>query len=132
MISRRNLLASAAAVPLSATTSRMFLCMHQTTSAGSTFRASLEGYARAGIRYVEITLPMIGEFVKTGNIAEAKRIIKDLGLTAVSFGGVRGLAEPSAGHVQAVEGTETHECAGGGLGNRSSGLPMRNNRKIYD
>jgi len=103
MISRRNLLASAAAVPLSATTSRMFLCMHQTTSAGSTFRASLEGYARAGIRYVEITLPMIGEFVKTGNIAEAKRIIKDLGLTAVSFGGVRGLAEPSAGHVQAVE-----------------------------
>jgi sugar phosphate isomerase/epimerase len=103
MISRRNLLASAAAVPLSATTSRMFLCMHQTTSAGSTFRASLEGYARAGTRYVEITLPMIGEFVKTGNIAEAKRIIKDLGLTAVSFGGVRGLAEPSAGHVQAVE-----------------------------
>jgi len=81
----------------------MFLCMHQTTSAGSTFQASLEGYARAGIRYVELTLPMIGEFVKTGNIAEAKRIIADLGLTAVSFGGVRGLAEPSPGRVQAIE-----------------------------
>ena len=51
----------------------MFLCMHQTTSAGSTFRASLEGYARAGIRYVELTLPMIEEFVKTGTVADARR-----------------------------------------------------------
>ena len=103
MLTRRNLLAATAATPLSAATRRMFLCMHQTTSAGSTFQASLEGYARAGIRYVELTLPMIGEFVKSGIIAEAKRIIADLGLTAVSFGGVRGLAEPSPGRAQAIE-----------------------------
>jgi len=103
MLTRRNLLAATAATPLSAATGRMFLCMHQTTSAGSTFRASLEGYSRAGIRYVEMTLPMIAEFLKTGSIADAKRILADLGLTAVSFGGVRGLAEPHAGRAQAIE-----------------------------
>jgi sugar phosphate isomerase/epimerase len=104
MLTRRNLLAAAtAATSLSAATGRMFLCMHQTTSAGSTFRASLEGYARAGIRYVEITLPMIGEFLKTGSIADAKRMLTDLGLAAVSFGGVRGLVEPHAGRAQAIE-----------------------------
>jgi sugar phosphate isomerase/epimerase len=103
MLTRRNLLAATAATPLSAATSRMFLCMHQTTSAGSTFRASLHGYARAGIRYVEITLPMIAEFVKTGTITDAQRIMTDLNLTAVSFGGVRGLAEPHAGRAQAIE-----------------------------
>jgi len=103
MLTRRNLLAATAATPLSAASGRMFLCMHQTTSAGSTFRASLEGYAHAGIRYVEIMLPMIAEFMKAASIAEAKRIIADLGLLAVSFGGVRGLAEPNPGHAQAIE-----------------------------
>ena len=103
MLTRRNLLAATAATPLSAAAGRMFLCMHQTTSAGSTFQASLEGYARAGIRYVEITLPMIAEFVRTGSVAEAKRVMTDLGLTAVSFGGVRGLAEPHSGRAQTLE-----------------------------
>jgi sugar phosphate isomerase/epimerase len=103
MLTRRNLLAATAATPMSAASGRMLLCMHQTTSAGSTFRASLEGYARAGIRCVEITLPMIGEFLKSGSIADAKRIIADLGMTAVSFGGVRGLAEPHPGRAQAIE-----------------------------
>lgn len=77
--------------------------MHQTTSAGSTFRASLEGYARAGIRYVEVILPMAEEFAKRDSLAGAKRLIADLGLTAVSCGGVRGLAEPHAGRPQALE-----------------------------
>jgi len=103
MLTRRNLLAATAATPLLAAAGRMFLCMHQTTSAGSTFQASLEGYARAGIRYVEITLPMIAEFVRTGSVAEAKRVMTDLGLTAVSFGGVRGLAEPHSGRAQTLE-----------------------------
>jgi len=103
MLTRRNLLAATAAAPLSASTGRMFLCMHQTTSAGSAFRASLQGYARAGIRYVEITFPIVGEFLKTGSVADAKRIIADLGLTAISFGGVRGLAEPHPGRALALE-----------------------------
>jgi sugar phosphate isomerase/epimerase len=103
MLTRRNLLAATAATSLSAFTGRMFLCMHQTTSAGSAFRASLEGYARAGVRYVEITLPIVADFLKTGSIADAKHIIADLGLAAVSFGGVRGLAEPHPGRAQSIE-----------------------------
>ncbi len=31
------------------------------TSVAAGFRASLEGYARAGIRYVELTLPLVEE-----------------------------------------------------------------------
>jgi sugar phosphate isomerase/epimerase len=81
----------------------MFLCMHQTTSVGSTFRASLEGYARAGIRYVEVILPLVEEFTKRESFTAAKRLITDLGLTAVSSGGVRGLAEPHAGRPKTIE-----------------------------
>lgn len=77
--------------------------MHQTTSAGSNFRASLEGYARAGIRYVEVIPRMVEEFVKQESASTAKRLLADLGLKAVSSGGVRGLAEPHAARSQAIE-----------------------------
>jgi sugar phosphate isomerase/epimerase len=81
----------------------MYLSMHQTTSAGSSFRASLEGYARAGIRYVEVIPPMVEEFVKRENAAAAKRLMADLGLKPVSSGGVRGLAEPNPARGHALE-----------------------------
>ncbi len=81
----------------------MFLCMHQTTSAAAGFRASIEGYARAGIQYVELTMPLVEEFVTRESVAAAKRLIADLGLKAVSCGSVRGLAEPYAGRTQALE-----------------------------
>jgi sugar phosphate isomerase/epimerase len=104
MLTRRNLLAAAAALPVSAAENgAMFLCMHQTTSAAAGFRASIEGYARAGIRYVELTLPMVHEFAARESVAAAKRLIADLGLKAVSCGSVRGLAEPNAGRAQALE-----------------------------
>jgi 2-keto-myo-inositol isomerase len=81
----------------------MHLCLHQTTSAGSNFRASLEGYARAGIRYVELIPPLVEKFLKEESAATAKRILTDLRLQAVSMGGVRGLAEPNAGRAEALE-----------------------------
>ncbi len=81
----------------------MHLCLHQTTSAGSNFRASLEGYARAGIRYVEIIPPFVDEFLKHETIDAAKRLLADLGLKAVSMGGVRGLAEPNPHRAEALE-----------------------------
>ena len=115
MLSRRNLLAATAALPGSAA-GRMFLCMHQTTSAGSTFRASLEGYARAGIRFVEVILPMVEEFAKRESLAGAKRLLADLGMTAVSSGGVRGLAEPHAGRPQAIEDLKRAAAIVAGLG----------------
>jgi 2-keto-myo-inositol isomerase len=105
MLSRRTVIAGSAALPasLAAAAGQMPLCMHQTTSAGSSFRASLEGYARAGIRYVEVIPRMVEEFIKQESMATAKRLLADLGLKAVSSGGVRGLAEPNAGRAQAVE-----------------------------
>jgi len=81
----------------------MFLCMHQTTSVAAGFRGSLEGYARAGIRYVEVIPPLVEEFTKRESVAAARRLLSDLGLRAVSSGGVRGLAEPHAGRAQALE-----------------------------
>lgn len=104
MLSRRGLIAAGAVLPLRAAPGgTMHLCMHQTTSAGSSFGASLEGYARAGIRYVEIIPPLVDQFLKQESVASAKRLIANLGLTAVSMGGVRGLAEPNPGRAKALE-----------------------------
>ena len=72
----------------------MPLCLHQTTSAAAGYRRSLEGYAKAGIRYVEVIPQHVQEFVKQDGMPAAKRLLSDLGLKAVSSGGVRGLAEP--------------------------------------
>jgi 2-keto-myo-inositol isomerase len=77
--------------------------MHQTTSAGVGFRQSLEGYAKAGIGYVEIIPPRYDEFIRQESIAAARRLIADLGLKAVSSGGVRGLWEPNPGRAKALE-----------------------------
>src|SRR5690348_16846192 len=110
MLSRRNLLAAGAALPLSASsTGAMFLCMHQTTSAAAGFRASLEGYARAGIRYVELTRPLVEDFVRREGIPPARRLLADLGLEPVSLGSVVRLAEPNPERAKALD--ELKNCA---------------------
>lgn len=103
MLSRRNLLAAGAAVPLRASGGAMFLCMHQTTSAAAGFRASLEGYARAGIRYVELTASVLEEFVRREGTPAARRLLADLGLEPVSLGSVAHLAEPNAARAKALD-----------------------------
>src|SRR5437870_10508282 len=103
-MTRRTLLSAAAATPLAtAANGAMQLCMHQTTSAAAGYRRSLEGYAKAGIRYVEVIPPHVEEFVRKDGMPAAKRLLSDLGLKAVSSGGVRGLAEPSPGRAKALE-----------------------------
>src|ERR1700688_1660683 len=81
----------------------MSLCLHQTTSNAAGYRNSLEGYARAGIKFVEVIPPHVEEFVKKEGMPAAKRLLSDLGLKAVSSGGVRGLWEPSSGRLTALE-----------------------------
>jgi sugar phosphate isomerase/epimerase len=102
MLSRRTVLLSSSAA-LAAKPGAMSLCLHQTTSAAAGYRRSLEGYARAGIKYVEVIPPHVEEYVKKEGMPAARRLLSDLGLTAVSSGGVRGLAEPSAGRAKALE-----------------------------
>lgn len=89
--------------PLAAAAPSMTLCIHQTTSAAAGYRRSLEGYAKAGIRYVEVIPAHVQEFVAKEGMAAARSLLADLGLKAVSSGGVRGLAEPGPEHGKAIE-----------------------------
>jgi 2-keto-myo-inositol isomerase len=76
---------------------KMSLAIHQNTSAAAGYRASLEGWARAGIKNVEITAALLDAFLKTDTLATAKRVLTDNGLTAVSAAcGVGGLWEPNS------------------------------------
>ena len=82
----------------------MTLAIHQNTSAGAGYRRSLEGWARAGIKNVEITNTLLDEFLKTDTLAAARRVISDHGLTVVSGAcGVTGIWEPNAGRAAALD-----------------------------
>lgn len=103
MITRRTLLHSSA-LALASPASRWPLCIHQTTSAGSSFRQSLEGYAKAGIRHVEIIPQLLDPSAEKEGLPAAKRLLDDLGMKAVSSGsGVRGLIEPSPQYAKALD-----------------------------
>ena len=91
MLSRRTMLLAPLAAPLadlaipaSAAPGKMVLSIHQTTSQRAGYRKILEGWAKAGIKYVEITDRVLDDFLKTDSMAAAKSVISDLGLTAVS------------------------------------------------
>lgn len=63
---------------------KMTLCMHQGTSRSAGYRKSLEGWAKAGIKNVELSDTMLDDFLKTDTLQAAGRVFKDLGLNAVS------------------------------------------------
>ena len=109
-LSRRELfLASAALAATSAATTsaaekKMALAMHQNTSNGAGYRKSLEGWARAGIKDVEITNILLDDFLKTDNLASARQIITDLGLNLVQAAtGVTELWEPNPNRPTALD-----------------------------
>jgi sugar phosphate isomerase/epimerase len=66
----------------------MTLCIHQNTSRSSGYRKSLEGWAKAGIKNVELTDTSLDEFLRTDTLAAAKSVVSDLGLTPVSSAAV--------------------------------------------
>jgi sugar phosphate isomerase/epimerase len=70
---------------------KMLLAIHQNTSSAAGYRGSLEGWARAGIRYVEINDRVLDAFLVNDTIDAARRVITDLGLTPVS--GAAGLPD---------------------------------------
>ena len=83
---------------------KMTLALHQNTSARAGFRASLEGWAKAGITQVEITNALLDEFLKTDSLAAARRVLTDLGLTPVSGScGVTGLIEPNPTRAESLD-----------------------------
>jgi 2-keto-myo-inositol isomerase len=66
----------------------MQLAMHQNTSRAAGFRRSLEGWARAGIRHVELTDVLLDEFLQSDTLPAARRLLDDLNLTPVSAAAV--------------------------------------------
>lgn len=92
MVSRRTALLAPLAAEMAArvvaASPKMTLCMHQNTSRAAGYRKSLEGWAKAGIKNVELTDAMLDDFLKTEDLAAAKRVVTDLGLTPVSSAAV--------------------------------------------
>lgn len=95
MLTRRTMMALPLALSVagtlraqSAPEGKMLLSMHQNTSRAAGYRGSLEGWARAGIRYVELTDNMLDGFLAGDTLAGAKRVLDDLGLTPVSAAAV--------------------------------------------
>src|SRR5882724_8388069 len=82
---------------------KMTLAIHQNTSAGAGYRGSLEGWSRAGIKYVELTSTLLDEFLKTDSLAAARRILTDLGLTPISCACGAGLWEPNPNRAASLE-----------------------------
>ena len=86
MLSRRMMLVAALTEPVIASAApsrKMTLCLHQNTSIAAGFRKSLEGWAKAGIKNVELSDRLLEEFLKTDSLAAARRLLGDLGLTPV-------------------------------------------------
>lgn len=92
MPSRRTVLLAPVAAPLATTSSaasgKMTLAIHQNTSRTAGYRKSLEGWAKAGIRYVELNDGVLDDFLKTETLTAAKRLLTDNGLTPVSAAAV--------------------------------------------
>src|SRR5438874_13318034 len=108
MLSRRAILLTPVTLTVaraaSASPGKMTLAIHQNTSAAAGYRASLEGWARAGIKNVEITAAQLDAFLKNDTLAAAKRVLTDNGLTPVSAAcGVGGLWEPNPNHAAALD-----------------------------
>jgi 2-keto-myo-inositol isomerase len=108
MLSRREMLLAPAALlairAAEAADGKMTLAIHQNTSSRAGFRGSLEGWARAGIKQVEITNNLLDGFLKTDSLAAARRLLGDLGLTPVSGScGVGGLIEPNPNRAAALD-----------------------------
>lgn len=107
MLSRRELLLAPVAIMAARTAAaaaKMTLAIHQNTSAGAGYRASLEGWSRAGIKYVEITNNQLDAFLTADSLAAARHVLTDLGLTPVSCAcGVGGLWEPNPNRAAALD-----------------------------
>src|ERR1700722_13675578 len=100
-----TLAAVGAAVPVlsEAAGGGVFVCIHETSSDGFDFKTAMEGYAKAGIKAVEPTLPKVQEFAMKESPAKARQLLDDLGLRVVSSSNQLGLMEPGNARPKALE-----------------------------
>jgi 4-hydroxyphenylpyruvate dioxygenase len=82
----------------------MVLCIHTNTSAAAGYRGALEGWAKAGIKNVELNATVVEEFLKTDTLDGARKVLADNGLTVVHGAvAVAGLLEPNSERVTPLE-----------------------------
>lgn len=104
---RREFLAAAAVAPLlvqgrggQAPAPRpaagMFVSIHQASTSRFDFKASCEGIAKAGVKAVEVDIQKIQQFAQTESLPNAKRLLDDLGLKAVSASNHLGFVDATA------------------------------------
>lgn len=116
MTTRREFLFVAAAAGLSPITisgavhstsaadGKMQLCIHTNTSHAAGYRRALEGWAKAGIRNVELNANLVNDFLNTDTLDGARKVLTDNGLTPVHGAvSVQGLLEPNPDHATAIE-----------------------------
>ncbi len=96
---------------------KMTLCLHTNTSSGAGYRGALEGWAKAGIKNVELNAALVDDFIKTDTLAGARKVLDDNGLTAVHGAvGVNGLLEPNPNHAAAIDSLKKRLELFAGLG----------------
>jgi 2-keto-myo-inositol isomerase len=108
MLSRRALIVTPVAVLASHAAfgqsgRRMRLCIHTNTSSGAGYRAALEGWAKAGVREVELNASLIEAFLKSDTLDAAKRILTDNGLTPVHATVPGNLLEPGPDRAAVID-----------------------------
>ena len=109
-MNRRDFLAAAAAAPLATQTTSgngPFVCMHQVSSNGFDYRTSVEGYAKAGIRAVEVVLAKAREFADKESVPAARRLLDDLGIKAASTSNHVGAVEPNPNRSKNLDDLKT-------------------------
>ena len=138
MLTRRTFLAASVAAPLtrlvdaqSAPPGKMLLSIHQNTSRAAGYRASLEGWARAGIQYVELNDRVLDGFLENDTLAAAKSVMTDLGLTPVSGAAVmQDLWIPGPARATSLERWRQRCDQFAGLGLRKIYCPSITNREV--
>src|SRR5690606_41360592 len=116
MLTRRGLLALPVAIGVARVldaqpAGKMQLALHQNTSRAAGFRGSLEGWTRAGIRYVELTNVLLDEFLANDTVAGARRRIADLGLPPVpAAAGLPGVSIPGFAGEASLETSRERCC----------------------
>jgi 2-keto-myo-inositol isomerase len=110
---------------------QMFLSIHQTTSRAAGYKGSLEGWAKAGIKFAEITDTALQDFLKTESIATAKRVLTDNGLTPVSGAAVLGdIWIPGPARAMSLDTWKMRCEQFAGIGLQRIYCPSITNRKI--
>lgn len=109
-MNRREFLAATAATPLLAQPPRpsaLTVCVHQVSSNGFDYKTAMEGYAKGGIRAVEVVLAKAKEFADKESPAAARRLLDDLGLKAASTSNELGVVAPSPNRAKSLDDLKT-------------------------